>query len=62
MTRDRSLRLTLGPVPFELLPDGCVLVTLAPSAVPFGAVVTGSVLYPSLKAFLAVWLSKRQRW
>lgn len=47
------LRLALGELPFELYPDGRVLVTLPPTLLPFGVALTATVLYPSLGAFLA---------
>lgn len=49
----RPVRLSLGAVPFELFPDGRVLVTLPPTAQPFGAAVQATALFPSLAAFLA---------
>ena len=51
--RRQALQLALGNLPFDVLPDGRVLVTLAPAVVPFGAGVAGTALYPSLRAFLA---------
>lgn len=51
--RDREpLRLSLGTLPFEVLPDGRVLVTLPPTALPFGCAMQATVLYPTLRAFL----------
>jgi len=47
------LRLWLGAMPFEVFPDGRVLVTLPPTAMPFGVALRATVLYPSLAAFLA---------
>ena len=47
------LRLTLGTLPFEVFPDGRVLVTLPPTVMPFGVAMQATVLYPSLAAFLA---------
>lgn len=51
------LCLTLGAVPFEVWPDGRVLATLPTARMPFGAAITATVLYPSLRAFLdaALW-------
>jgi len=49
----RPVRLTLGALPFELFPDGRVLVTLPTSALPFGATLQATALYPNLGAFLA---------
>lgn len=49
----RTACLTRGPATLELLPDGRVLVTLAPAALPFGASIAATVLYPSLRAYLA---------
>lgn len=50
MTTHR-LRLTLGGLPFEILPDGRVLVTLPATMLPFGAALSVTVLYPSLRTF-----------
>jgi hypothetical protein len=47
------LRLSLGTLPFEVLPDGCVLVTLPPTVMPFGCACRATALYPSLRVFLA---------
>lgn len=47
------LRLALGTLPFEVFPDGRVLVTLPPTVMPFGVAMQATVLYPSLRAFLA---------
>lgn len=47
------LRLMLGTLPIEVFPDGRVLVTLPPTAMPFGVAMQATVLYPSLRAFLA---------
>lgn len=41
--------LTFGALPFELLPDGRVLVTLPATMFPFGAAIRATVLYPSLR-------------
>lgn len=49
----RPARLTLGVLAFELLPDGRVLATLPPTALPFGVALQATALYPSLAAFLA---------
>jgi len=49
----RPARLTLGALPFELFPDERVLVTLPATALPFGATVQATALYPSLRAFIA---------
>ena len=46
-------RLTLGALPFELYPDGRVLVTLPATALPFGAAIQATALYPNLRAFIA---------
>lgn len=54
----RPLRLTLGAVPFEVWPDGRVLATLPATTMPFGAALTATALYPSLRAFLAAILSR----
>lgn len=51
--RRAPLRLALGELPFEVFPDGRVLVTLPPTLLPFGAALAATVLYPSLGAFLA---------
>lgn len=40
-------------MPFEVFPDGRVLVTLPPTALPFGVALRATVLYPNLRAFLA---------
>ena len=56
----RPARLTLGALPFELMPDGRVLVTLPPTALPFGCALQATALYPSLRAFLAATLSTRR--
>ena len=48
----RPARLTLGALPFELYPDGRVLVTLPATALPFGAAIQATALYPSLWSFL----------
>lgn len=42
----------LGELRVEVLPDGRVLMTLPAACAPFGATVSGSVLYPSLHVFL----------
>lgn len=49
----RPARLTLGVLPFELYPDGRVLVTLPATALPFGAAIQATALYPNLRAFIA---------
>ena len=49
----RPARLTLGVLPFELLPDGRVLATLPPTALPFGVAIQATALYPSLAVFIA---------
>lgn len=49
----RTARFTRGTASVEVLPCGRVLVTLAPAALPFGAGVAATVLYPSLRAYLA---------
>ena len=49
----RPARLTLGALPFELFPDGRVLVTLPATALPFGVALQATALYPSLRAFIA---------
>lgn len=51
--RRQPLRLALGDLPFEVLPDGRVLVTLPATRLPFGAAIRATALYPSLCAFLA---------
>ena len=45
----RPARLTLGTLPFELMPDGRVLVTLPATALPFGVAIQATALYPSLR-------------
>ncbi len=52
MKRREPLRLMLGTLPFEVLDDGRVLVTLPPTFLPFGAACQATVLYSSLGAFL----------
>ena len=37
----------------DVFPDGRVLVTLPPTALPFGVALRATVLYPNLRAFLA---------
>lgn len=50
----RAVRLTLGNgLPFQIFPDGRVLVTLPPTMQPFGAALAATALYPNLKSFLA---------
>lgn len=49
----RSARFTRGSATVEVLSDGRVLVTIAPAALPFGASVAATVLYPSLRSSLA---------
>ena len=49
----RPARLTLGVLPFELYPDGRVLVTLPAAALPFGVTLQATAVYPTLAAFLA---------
>jgi hypothetical protein len=49
----RPARLTLGALPFELMPDGRVLATLPPTTLPLGVALQATVLYPTLRAFLA---------
>jgi len=51
--RRQTLHLTLGTLPFDVLPDGRVLVTLPATRLPFGVAVTATALYPSLRAFIA---------
>jgi len=47
------IHLRLGDLPVEVLHDGRVLVTLPPTAMPFGCACRATVLYPSLRVFLA---------
>lgn len=47
------IHLRLGELPVEVHPDGRVLVTLPPTVMPFGCACRATVLYPSLRAFLA---------
>ena len=49
----RPARLTFGALPFELYPDGRVLVTLPAAALPFGVAIQATAPYPSLRSFLA---------
>lgn len=51
--RRAPLRLCLGTVPFEVFPDGRVLVTLPPAELPLGVALGATVVYPNLRAFLA---------
>jgi len=51
--RRQTLHLTLGELPFDVLPDGRVLVILPATHLPFGAAIRATALYPSLRAFLA---------
>lgn len=51
--RRQTLHLALGELPFDVLPDGRVLVTLPATRLPFGAAIRATALYPSLRAFLA---------
>jgi hypothetical protein len=51
--RRTPLRLAPETLPFEVFPDGRVLVTLPPTELPFGAAIQTTVLYPSLRAFVA---------
>lgn len=53
------IRLTIGAAMVEVLRDGRVLVTLPAAPQPFGAVVTATALYPSLRAFLTA-MRKRE--
>lgn len=53
MKRREPLRLTLGELPFEVLDDGRVLVTLPPTLMPFGVAMQATVVYTNLRAFLA---------
>ncbi len=55
----RPARLTLGALPFELYPNGRVLVTLPATALPFGTTIQATALYPSLRAFLTAAHSTR---
>lgn len=48
----RAVRLTMGALVLDVLPDGRVVVTLPTERVPFGAVVQATAVYPSLRAFL----------
>lgn len=50
--RRQTLHLALGTLPFDMLPDGRVLVTLPATRLPFGAAICATVLYPSLRAFI----------
>lgn len=50
--RRAPLRLALGELPFDVYPDGRVLVTLPPTLLPFGVALQATVLYPSLMSFL----------
>ena len=52
--RRAPFRLALGELPFDVYPDGRVLVTLPPTLLPFGVALQATVLCPSLGAFLTV--------
>lgn len=52
----RPLRLRLGAAVLEIIPDGRVLVVLSPETMPFGCTMQATVVYPSLRACLAVHL------
>lgn len=56
MTR-RVLRLALGDLPFDVFPDGRVLVTVPATRLPCGVAMHTTVLYPSLRAFLTAMLA-----
>ena len=56
----RPLRLRLGAAVLELLPYGRVLVELPPTVLPFGCAMQATVVYPSLRAFLAA-MSRGQK-
>ena len=58
--RRAPLRLALGELPFEVYPDGRVLVNLSPTLLPFGVALQATVLYPSLRAFLAATITPRR--
>lgn len=59
MKRREPLRLSLGELPFEVMSDGRVLVTLPPTALPFGCAMQATALYPSLQAFVAAMKAHR---
>lgn len=59
--RRQTLHLALGDLPFEVLPDGRVLVTLPATRLPFGAAIRATVLYPSLAAFVNAMVSRTSR-
>lgn len=48
----QTLHLALGTLPFDVLPDGRVLVILPATRLPFGAAIRATVLYPTLRAFI----------
>lgn len=48
----RPMRLTMGAMVLDVLPDGRVLVTLPVREVPLGVAVQATAVYPSLRAFL----------
>ena len=56
----RPVRLTVGTVVLDVLPDGRVLVTLPVREVPLGVTVQATAVYPSLRAFLGVWCKRSQ--
>lgn len=47
------LHLALGNLPFDVLPNGRVLVTLPATRLPFGASIRATALDPSPRVFLA---------
>lgn len=57
--RRQPLRLTLGDVPFEVLPDGRVQATLPAARLPIKTAVKAGVIYPSLRVFLRAMLNCR---
>jgi hypothetical protein len=57
----RPARLTLGALPFELYPEGRVLVTLPATALPFGASIQATALYLSLAVFIDAMMPRMSR-
>jgi hypothetical protein len=46
------MRLTMGEMVLDVLPDGRVLVTLPVREVPLGVAVQATAVYPNLRGFL----------
>jgi len=59
--RRQTLHLALGTLPFDVLPDGRVLVTLPATRLLFGVAIQTTALYPSLAAFVNAMVSRTSR-